>query len=239
MNILLSRRQALRSTLIATAAVATGNVFAQAAPVGPHKLPPLGYSFDALEPYIDAQTMQIHHGKHHAGYVNNLNKAIADYPDLHKHSAEELLANLDKVPERIRTTVRNNAGGHVNHSLFWKSLRRNEGTGPGDALGEALLQALNASNAEEARENFVKAALGVFGSGWLWLSIDKDRSLKLESSPNQDSPLIQGRKILFGIDLWEHAYYLKYQNRRNEYVGALAEIINWEFLDARYAELTA
>lgn len=236
---MLSRRQAIRSTLIATAGLAAGSAFAQAAPTGPHKLPDLGYAFDALEPYIDAQTMKIHHGKHHAAYVNNLNKAIADYPELQKMSAEDLVRNLDKVPERIRTTVRNNAGGHVNHTHFWQALKKNEGAAPSDRLGEALLQALNASSREEAQEAFVKAALGVFGSGWLWVSVTKDKTLKLESTPNQDSPLMQGREILFGVDLWEHAYYLKYQNRRNEYVTALAELINWEYVEQRFEKLTA
>jgi superoxide dismutase, Fe-Mn family len=239
MNLLLTRRQALRTTVLATAGLAAGRVFGQAAPTGPHKLPELGYAYNALEPYIDAQTMQIHHGKHHAAYVNNLNKAIADYPDLQKMSAEELVKNLDKVPERIRTTVRNNAGGHVNHTHFWKALKKNDGANPSDRLGESILEALKASTREEAQEAFVKAALAVFGSGWLWISVDKDKSLKLESSPNQDSPLMQGREILFGVDLWEHAYYLKYQNRRNEYVAALAEVINWEYIEERYQKLTS
>ena len=239
MNILPSRRQALRTGLIATAAIASGTAFAQAAPTGPHKLPELGYGFDALEPYIDAQTMQIHHGKHHAAYVSNLNKALADYPDLQKLSVEDLLKNLDKVPERIRTTVRNNAGGHANHSLFWKCLKKNDGMNPGDRLGEALLEALKASSREEAQENFAKAAMAVFGSGWLWISINPDKSLRIESTPNQDSPLMQGREPLVGIDLWEHAYYLKYQNRRLDYVSAMTEVINWEFVEQRYTKLTS
>ncbi len=239
MNLLVTRRQALRTTFLATAALAGGQAFAQAAPAGPHKLPALGYAFDSLEPFIDAQTMQIHHGKHHAGYVANLNKAIADYPELQKMSAEDLLKNLDKVPERIRTTVRNNAGGHVNHSLFWKCLKKNDGAGPGDRLGEALLGALKATTPEEAQEAFVKSALAVFGSGWLWVSIEKDKTLRLESSPNQDSPLLQGREVLFGVDLWEHAYYLKYQNRRVDYVKALIDVINWEFVEQRFEKLTS
>jgi len=239
MNLLLTRRQAIRNTLVATAALAGGRMFAQNAPTGPHTLPPLGYAADALEPLIDAQTMQIHHGKHHATYVANLNKAIADYPDLHTHSAEDLLQNLDKVPEKIRTAVRNNAGGHANHSLFWQCLKKNDGQQPGDRLGQALLEALKASSAEEARENFVKAALGVFGSGWVWISVDKDKSLRLETTANQDSPLMQGRKPLIGIDLWEHAYYLKYQNRRIDYVSAIAGCLNWEFIEKRFDTLTA
>jgi len=235
MNLLLTRRQALRTTVLATAGLAAGRVFGQAAPNGPHKLPELGYAYNALEPYIDAQTMQIHHGKHHAAYVNNLNKAIADYPDLQKMSAEELVKNLDKVPERIRTTVRNNAGGHVNHSHFWKALKKNDGASPSDRLGESILEALKASTREEAQEAFVKAALSVFGSGWLWISVDKDKSLKLESSPNQDSPLMQGREILFGVDLWEHAYYLKYQNRRPDYIAAFYNVVDWAEVSRRHA----
>ena len=228
MNILITRRQALRTTLAATAALASGRLLGQAAPAGPHKLPELGYAFDALEPAIDAQTMQIHHGKHHAAYVSNLNKALADYPDLHKHSAEDLLRNLDKVPEKIRTAVRNNAGGHANHSLFWKCLKKNDGSQPGDRLGQAILEALKASSESEAREAFVKAALGVFGSGWIWLSVDKDKSLRMETTPNQDSPLMFGRTPLLGVDLWEHAYYLKYQNRRADYVTAFWNIVRWD-----------
>lgn len=239
MNLLLTRRQALRTTLLATAAIAGGRAFAQTAPAGPHKLPDLGYGFDALDPFIDTETMKIHHGKHHAAYVANLNKAIADYPDLQKMSAEDLLKNLDKVPEKIRTTVRNNAGGHANHSLFWKCLKKNDGAGPGERLGEGLLGALNSTTREEGQEAFVKAALAVFGSGWLWISIEKDKTLKLEALPNQDSPLMHGREPLFGIDLWEHAYYLKYQNRRVDYVKALVDVINWEFVEQRFEKLTS
>ena len=239
MNLLVTRRQALRTTFLATAAIAGGRAFAQTAPAGPHKLPDLGYSFDALDPFIDTETMKIHHGKHHAAYVANLNKAIADYPELQKMSAEDLLKNLDKVPEKIRTTVRNNAGGHANHSLFWKCLKKNDGAGPGDRLGESLLVALHATTPEEAQEAFVKAALAVFGSGWLWISIEKNKTLKLEALPNQDSPLMHGREPLFGIDLWEHAYYLKYQNRRVDYVKALVDVIHWEFIEQRFDKLTS
>jgi Fe-Mn family superoxide dismutase len=239
MNPLVTRRHALRSAVAATAVLATSRLFGQSAPAGPHKLPPLGYAFDALEPAIDAKTMEIHHGKHHAAYVTNLNKALADYPDLQKLTVEELLGSLDKVPEKIRTTVRNNAGGHYNHSLLWKSLKANGGEGPNEDVGKAILQALEAGTAEEAKEAFVKKALAVFGSGWLWISVDKDKSLKIEAMPNQDNPLMFGRKALFGIDLWEHAYYLKYQNRRIDYVQAYPEVINWDFVGQRFTELTA
>ncbi len=240
MNILVNRRQAIRSALAASAVLAGGRLFAQSpAPAGPHKLPPLGFAFDALEPSIDAKTMEIHHGKHHQAYVNKLNEALAGHPELQKLSVEELLGSLDKVPESIRTAVRNNAGGHYNHSLFWKSLKRNEGTEPGDDLGRALLEALEAANPEEAKEKFAKKALSLFGSGWLWISVGSDKRLKLESMPNQDNPLMFGRKALLGLDLWEHAYYLKYQNRRIDYVQAFVDVINWEFVEKRFVELTA
>jgi len=234
MNILVTRRQALRSTLVATAALAGGRLLGQSAPSGPHKLPELGYALDALEPHIDAQTMQIHHGKHHAAYVANLNKALADHPDLHKHSAEDLLKNLDKAPEKIRTTVRNNAGGHANHTLFWKCLRKNDGSQPGERLGQAILEALKASTASEASEAFVKAALGVFGSGWIWLSVNPDKTLRMETTPNQDSPLMYGRTPLLGVDLWEHAYYLKYQNRRADYLKSWWDVVNWNEVNKRF-----
>jgi len=204
----------------------------------PHTLPALPYDFGALEPHIDAQTMQIHHDKHHATYVGNLNKAVADYPDLQKMSVEDLLKNLDKVPEKIRGAVRNNAGGHYNHTLFWQCLKKTEGGGgPEGALGEALGDLFGDKDA--AHEKFLSTALGVFGSGWIWVTVDKDKKLKLETTPNQDSPLSQGRVPLYGLDLWEHAYYLKYQNRRADYVKAAMEIVNWEFLQQRYEKLTA
>ena len=207
------------------------------APDGPHKLPPLGYSFEALEPFIDAKTMEIHHGKHHAAYVANLNKAIADYPDLQKMSVEDLVKNLDKVPEKIRTAVRNSAGGHYNHSLFWQSLKKESGSGPKGPCGEAFKELFTTK--EEGEEKFVKAAMGVFGSGWVWITVDKDKHLKLETSANQDSPLSQGRTPLIGVDLWEHAYYLKYQNRRLDYLKAMINLTNWEFVNQRFEKLTA
>ena len=141
--------------------------------------------------------------------------------------------------EKIRTTVRNNAGGHYNHSLFWKTLKKNDGTGPGDKLGQALLEAFEATNPEEAQAAFVKKALSLFGSGWIWISVQSDKKLLVETMPNQDNPLMSGRKVLVGLDLWEHAYYLKYQNRRVDYVKAFNDVINWEFVEKRYEELTA
>ena len=238
MNLLVTRRQALRTTLAAAATtLIAGRSFGQAAGAGPHTLPPLPFGFGALEPYIDAQTMQIHHDKHHAGYVANLNKALADYPDLAKWSVEDLLRKLDQVPERIRTAVRNNAGGHYNHSLFWQSLKVNNGATPSDTLGQALMEALDAGSGEEAQENFAKMAMGVFGSGWIWVTVTADKRLKMETTPNQDCPLSAGRTPLLGLDLWEHAYYLKYQNRRLDYVKAYLNVINWEFVEQRYRTL--
>ena len=237
MNLLITRRQALRTTLAAAATtLISGRTLGQAAS-GPHTLPALPYGFSALEPYIDAQTMQIHHGKHHAGYVANLNKALADYPAYQKWSVEDLLTQLDQVPERIRTAVRNNAGGHYNHSLFWQCLKVNHGTGPSDTLGEALLEAFDVGSAEEAQEKFAAMAMGVFGSGWIWVTVTADKRLKLETTPNQDCPLTAGRTPLLGLDLWEHAYYLKYQNRRLDYVKAFLGVINWEFVEERYRKL--
>jgi Fe-Mn family superoxide dismutase len=240
---MITRRHALKATALAAAGFSISTSLTRAlaqaaapAPAGPHTLPPLGYAYDALEPHFDKQTMEIHHGKHHKAYVDNLNKAIADQPDLQKLSAEELLKNLNKVPEKIRTAVRNNAGGHYNHSLFWQSLVRDGKRMPEGRLGEALQDLFE--DPEKGQERFLKEALGRFGSGWIWLSLDKDKKLVLETSPNQDNPLLDGRTPLVGLDLWEHAYYLKYQNRRADYVKAFYNVINWEFVESRYEKLT-
>jgi len=184
-------------------------------PTGPFTLPPLPYAPNALEPYIDAETMILHHDKHHAAYVNNLNKAIAPYPDLQKKSLEELLGNLDAVPTEIRTTVRNNAGGHSNHSILWKTLS-NPGKKPESKLAKEIDD--NFGSYEKWKEQMTKCAMGIFGSGWAWLGRGKDGKLFIEPFPNQDSPLMTGRTPIYGIDVWEHAYYLKHQNRRADYV---------------------
>jgi len=184
-------------------------------PTGPFTLPPLPYAPNALEPYIDAETMILHHDKHHAAYVNNLNKAIAPYPDLQKKSLEELLGNLDAVPTEIRTTVRNNAGGHSNHSILWKTLS-NPGKKPQSKLAKEIDD--NFGSYEKWKEQMTKCAMGIFGSGWAWLGRGKDGKLFIEPFPNQDSPLMTGRTPIYGIDVWEHAYYLKHQNRRADYV---------------------
>jgi len=239
---LFSRRHLLRTSALAGAGFfistrVTRTLAQAAAPSGPFKLPPLPYAFDALEPYIDARTMEIHHDKHHAAYVNNLNKAVADYPDLQKMTAEELVRNLDKVPEKVRTAVRNNAGGDYNHTLFWQSLKKDAGPLQEGPLQEALGELFGDS--ETGHREFLAKALGLFGSGWVWLSVGKDKKIVLETTPNQDTPWASGNQPLFGLDVWEHAYYLKYQNRRADYVSAVANVINWPFLQDRFDKLTA
>ncbi len=190
-----------------------------------HTLPPLPYDFGALEPHIDAQTMQIHHGKHHQAYVNNLNAALEKHPDLQKKSAEDLIRDLKAVPEDIRTAVRNNGGGHVNHTMFWKLMAPNAGGKPTGALAQAIDQSFGSFDA--FKEQFAKAAAGRFGSGWAWL-IDNNGKLAVESTANQDNPIMEGKKPILGIDVWEHAYYLKYQNRRPDYVTAWWNVVNWD-----------
>ena len=199
------------------------------------ELSPLPYDYNALEPYIDTLTMQIHHDKHHAAYVANLNKAVAKFPATGRQSVEDLMRNLNSVPEAIRTDVRNQGGGHYNHSLFWQMLKKNEGGKPTGELARAIDKYFRSYTGFQ--EQFTKAALGVFGSGWAWLTIDSEKNLIVESTPNQDSPVTAGRQPLLGIDVWEHAYYLKYQNRRPEYAAAFYNVINWDFVAARYAKL--
>lgn len=196
-----------------------------------YTVPPLPYAFDALEPHIDAKTMEIHHDKHHAAYVTNLNNAIAN-TDLGNQSIEALCANIDKVPENIRQTVRNNGGGHANHSLFWTILSANAGGTPTGPLAEAIKSEVGGFDA--FKDAFTKAAMGRFGSGWAWLSLDKNKKLVVESTPNQDSPLMQGHTPVLGCDVWEHAYYLKYQNRRADYLGAFFNVVNWSAVADRY-----
>jgi Fe-Mn family superoxide dismutase len=193
---------------------------------GPFTLPPLPYAPNALEPYIDAQTMTLHHDKHHAAYVINLNKAIAPYPDLQKKSLEELLGNLDAVPADIRTTVRNNAGGHSNHSILWKTLS-NPGKKPEGKLAKEIDDTFGSY--EKWKEEMTKCAMGIFGSGWAWFGRGKDGKLFIEPFPNQDSPLMTGRTPIYGIDVWEHAYYIDYRNARPDYIKAWWNVINWTF----------
>ncbi len=198
-----------------------------------HELPALPYAHDALEPFIDAKTMEIHHGKHHATYVNNLNKALEGHADLQKKSITELLTSLNKVPENIRTAARNNGGGHYNHSLFWKVMKKGGGGEPQGDLAQAISSAFGSF--ADFRAKFSQAAIGRFGSGWAWLFL-KDGKLVVDSTPNQDSPLMDGGRPILGIDVWEHAYYLTYQNRRPEYVQAWWNVINWDHVAGNYAE---
>ncbi len=233
---MMTRRQAIQTTALAAATAVLPPLQAQpaAAPTGPFKLAPLPYDVDALEPHFDARTMEIHHGKHHAAYVTNLNKAVADFPELQKTSVEEILKDLAAVPERIRTAVRNHGGGHANHALLWQTLKKNGGGEPKGALGRAIAQKFGSFAG--FKEEFSKAATTVFGSGWAWLSLDK-KELVIGTTANQDSPITLGRAPLLGIDVWEHAYYLKYQNRRPEYIAAFYNVINWDFVAERYEKL--
>ena len=189
-----------------------------------HTLPPLPYAFDALEPHIDAQTMQIHHGKHHQTYVNNLNAAIEKAPALEGKSLDDLMRNVNSAPEAVRTAVRNNGGGHWNHTLFWQVMAPNAGGEPTGALGTAITKTFG--DFAKFREQFAAAATGRFGSGWAWLVADGE-TLSITSTPNQDNPLMEGKRAILGLDVWEHAYYLKYQNRRPDYITAWWNVVNW------------
>lgn len=197
------------------------------------KLPDLPYSFDALEPVIDAKTMEVHHDKHHATYVNNLNKAVENYPEWASKSIEDLMIHLKEVPEEIRTAVRNNGGGHYNHSLFWKMMAP---VGTTELKG-ALLDKINESfgSFDEFKKQFAAAATGRFGSGWAWLVVDGDK-LAVVSSTNQDCPRSEGKKPILCLDVWEHAYYLKYQNRRADYVDNFFQVVNWDYVAELLAE---
>ncbi|WP_234301168.1 superoxide dismutase [Sphaerospermopsis aphanizomenoides] len=197
------------------------------------QLPPLPYAYDALEPHIDAKTMQFHHDKHHAAYVNNLNKALDKYPKLKTKSVEALLQNLDNVPADIRTTVRNNGGGHVNHSMFWKIMTPNGGGEPTGEIATAIKD--NFGNFADFKKQFNEAGAGRFGSGWVWLVSRKNGKLEITTTANQDSPLMAGNYPIFGNDVWEHAYYLKYQNRRPEYLDAWWNVVNWDEINQRFA----
>jgi superoxide dismutase, Fe-Mn family len=235
---MMTRRQAIKTTaLVATASALAPAVLAQpipAAPNGPFKLPPLPYAFDALEPHIDARTMEIHHDKHHATYVTKLNEALAGSPDLGKKSVEDLVKDLNSVPEKIRAAVRNHGGGHFNHLLFWQMMRKNGGGEPKAELAKAIEK--NFGNFTDFKTRFTEAATKVFGSGWAWL-VSHEGKLAIESTPNQDTPLMTGKQPLLGLDVWEHAYYLKYQNKRADYIAAWWNVVNWDFVAARYAQL--
>lgn len=197
-----------------------------------HELPPLPYAYNALEPYIDERTMQIHHDLHHGGYVKNLNAALEGHADLQKKSIEDLLKSLNSVPEAIRTAVRNNGGGHYNHTIFWNTMAPNAGGEPAGKLGEAIAKTFGSFDA--FKEQFAKAAATRFGSGWAWLVKKADGSLAVTSTPNQDNPISDGQFPLVGLDVWEHAYYLKYQNRRPEYVSNWWSVVNWDAVAKRF-----
>ena len=241
---MMTRRQALKTTALASAVCVTATTLrtgwaqssAGAAPAGgmtgPFTLPPLPYAFDALEPHIDALTMQIHHDKHHAAYVANLNKAVAEFPEVGNQQVEELLRNLNAVPEKIRTAVRNQGGGHYNHTLFWQMMKKGGGGQPSGELLQGIEKRFGSFGA--FKDELTKAALGQFGSGWAWLVLDANKQLGIEPTPNQDSPISQNKQPLLGVDVWEHAYYLKYQNRRPEYVAAFFQVIDWDFAGERY-----
>ena len=199
----------------------------------PFQLPDLQYAHDALEPHIDARTMEIHHGKHHAAYTANLNAALADHPGLHGKSANELVGDLAALPEGIRAAVRNNGGGYVNHALFWQLMTPGGADAPGGELAAAIDAAFGSVDAFKQR--FAAAAVGRFGSGWAWLAADGDGSLEVLSTPNQDTPVMTGKTPILGVDVWEHAYYLNYQNRRPDYVAAFWNVVNWTVAGENYA----
>jgi Fe-Mn family superoxide dismutase len=198
-----------------------------------YDLPALPYAFDALEPNIDARTMEIHHDRHHQTYVTNLNNALQGHDDLASKSVEDLLRNISQVPENIRTAVRNNGGGHANHSLFWQIMSPNGGGAPTGAVADAINQALGSF--DNFKAELSKAAAGRFGSGWAWLVTDGRGKVSVISTANQDSPLMDGQTPLLGVDVWEHAYYLKYQNKRPDYVAAWFNTINWNEVNKRFA----
>ena len=197
-----------------------------------YTLPPLAYPYNALEPYIDARTMEIHHTKHHQAYINNVNNAIKGKADLESKSVEELIANINAIPEDIRNVVRNNGGGHANHTFFWTVIGPNAGGQPKGNVAAAINQAFGSFDA--FKEKFAQAAATRFGSGWAWLSVTKDGKLEISSTPNQDSPLMEGKTPILGIDVWEHAYYLHYQNRRPDYIAAFWNVVNWQEVEKRF-----
>lgn len=240
-TIMMTRRTALKNTVLAATACAvvpaltTGNTFGAEAS-GSLSLPPLPYPADALEPHIDARTMEIHHGKHHAAYVSNLSKALADLPEWNRKSVDEIVRTINSVPEKVRTTVRNNGGGHYNHSLFWPMMTRNAKKQPSGELSQAIDRAFG--NFSAFKEKFTEAATKVFGSGWAWLVLADGGRLAIESTANQDNPLMfdSAKTPVLGLDVWEHAYYLKYQNRRADYINAWFNVVNWDYVSERFAK---
>ena len=205
-----------------------------------HTLPTLDYSFDALEPWIDTATMEIHYSKHHQAYIDNLNKALADFPEVAEKPIEKLLSNLETVPEKIRAAVRNHGGGHYNHSLFWKVMTGDTKLRIYEDKNLRIIEEINKifGDMEKFQAQFSAAAMGRFGSGWAWLVVDGSGQLSVASTANQDTPLSEGKKPLFGLDVWEHAYYLKYQNRRKDYVDAWWNVVNWTEVERQYLTLS-
>jgi len=201
-----------------------------------YSLPQLPYEYTALEPHIDAQTMELHHTKHHQTYVDKLNAALEKYPELAAKSVEDVLRDFDSVPEDAKTAVKNHGGGHANHSLFWTILSATPSQ-PSEALSAAM--AVSCGDQDTFKQHFAEKATGVFGSGWAWLVVNPDNTIEIMTTPNQDSPLMQGKTPIFGLDVWEHAYYLKYQNRRPEYITAFWNIVNWAEVNRRFDEAVA
>ncbi|ERI92206.1 superoxide dismutase, Mn [Clostridiales bacterium oral taxon 876 str. F0540] len=217
---------------LAIALIPISSVRASEPAGGPFKLPNLPYSYDALEPYIDTQTMMVHHDKHHAAYVEKLNEAVNKYPELKDKSLEYLLSNLDKLPNDVKEAIRNNGGGHYNHSLFWTIMGKDKGGEPKGKLKEDIVKSFGSF--DNFKKEFKTAALNRFGSGWAWLIKDRDGKLKVISTPNQDSPIMVGTTPIMGLDVWEHAYYLKYQNKRGDYIDNWWKIVNWDEVEKRY-----
>jgi len=200
----------------------------------PAELPPLPYAYDALKPYIDAETMELHHDRHHATYVENFNKALADYPDLQNQTVEAMLRNLDNVPEDIRGKVRNNGGGHVNHTMFWEIMSPDGGKEPTGAIAEAINQSFGSF--AQFQKEFEQAGKDRFGSGWVWLVSNDDNQLEITTTPNQDTPIMDGQYPIMGNDVWEHAYYLKYRNNRGEYLSSWWNVVNWDEVNRRFEQ---
>jgi Fe-Mn family superoxide dismutase len=254
---MMTRREALKTTALAGAFAAYGAMTtftnaqpqptpsmtphsesaAPAAVPGPFTLPPLPYAYDALEPHIDALTMQIHHDRHHQAYVNNLNKAITGLADWQDKSIEDILTHINDVPEIVRTAVRNNGGGHYNHSLFWQMMKKDGGGAPTGDLAAAIVKKFRSFDGFKTALS--TAAMNRFGSGWAWLVLEPDKELGIESTANQDSPISTGKGVLLGIDVWEHAYYLKHMNLRADYVKEWFNVVNWDFVADRYQKLMA
>ncbi len=241
----MNRRLVLKALGLSAGLAATGHAFAmgQAAGAaetkagsvagGPFTLPPLPYAYDALEPYMDATTMHLHHDKHHQAYVNNLNAAVAGHPELAGKTVEQLISDLNALPDTVRTAIRNNGGGHYNHSFWWPTLGKG-GSAPKGELAKAIDAKFGSLSAMQ--DKLSSAAMSVFGSGWAWLVRQPDGTLAIETTPNQDSTLTMGYKPALGVDVWEHAYYLKYQNRRAEYVKAFFQVVNWDYVSEQFAQ---